>query len=296
MDAALVLFHAGAGSARLARRSRLLALFVGFGLLSPVAQARLPDTGQDLCSDGTNLVACTNANTGDSSAYPRQDGRYGDDPAVAQGAIIKSGGGAKGFDYTKRGAAGNTLAIQNGTWATSGGYDSGSEAAGTKWSCVQDNITNLTWEVKTKDAAPGLRDWTNTYAWYSSDSSTNGGNAGAFGSDTCNGTLTPVYGPYCNTQNYISAVNAANLCGHSDWRLPSMRELLTLVHYGVSSPAIDASYFPNTEAGSTGHWTASSSPGNVAAAQSVSFSNGTVYSSANKMNHYSVRLVRGAPF
>ncbi|KAB2843909.1 MAG: DUF1566 domain-containing protein [Burkholderiales bacterium] len=213
-------------------------------LLAPWAIAQsLPDTGQDTCWDGTNMVICTNANTGDSSTYPRQDGRHGRDPAYVQGAFAKIGGGQKGFDYTKLDAAGNPLAIQNGTWTQSGGFDSGSEAAGTKWSCVKDNTTGLVWEVKTHDATPGLRDMNNTYTWYSSDASTNGGNTGNTGSNTCNSTLP---GNLCNTEAYAAALTAANLCGFNDWRLPSHREMSSLLHLGTSHPAIDTTFFPNT--------------------------------------------------
>jgi hypothetical protein len=38
------------------------------------------------------------------------------------------------------------LSIQNAAWVIGG---TGTESAGTKWSCVRDNVTGLTWEVKT---------------------------------------------------------------------------------------------------------------------------------------------------
>ena len=225
------------------RTSLLLALFAFIS--APALAVGLNDTGQTLCTDVAGAtVACGN----DSAAYPRQDGRYGRDAANAAGVLTKIGGGEAGFDYTKLGANGLALATQNQTWTHDGsGYGSGNEAAGTKWSCVRDNVSGLVWEVKTNAITPDLRDKDWTYTWYNSDSSSNGGNAGSAGSNTCGSTLA-AYSNLCNTQNYVAAVNAATLCGASDWRLPSRKELLSLVHYGSSTPAIDSARFPNTTA------------------------------------------------
>lgn len=38
-----------------------------------------------------------------------------------------------------------------------------------------------------------------------------------------------------DTSGHIAAVNEAKLCGHDDWRLPTLQELHTLVDYGVKS-------------------------------------------------------------
>ena len=58
------------------------------------------------------------------------------------------------------------------------------------------------------------------------------------------------------TKRWISSYNSKNenRCGlSSDWRLPTRRELLTIVHNGRSHPAISTEYFPNTEA--SAYWT-----------------------------------------
>jgi len=52
----------------------------------------------------------------------------------------------------------------------------------------------------------------------------------------------------CDTEKFVADVNAAALCGYNDWRMPTRRELLTLVHAGTWNPSIDATYFPNTNA------------------------------------------------
>ena len=45
---------------------------------------------------------------------------------------------------------GDALAIQNRDWSTD---SRGTEPSGTKWSCVRDNVTGLTWEIKNTDGA-----------------------------------------------------------------------------------------------------------------------------------------------
>lgn len=89
--------------------------------------------------------------------------------------------------------------------------------------CVRDNITGLIWEGKTDDG--GLRDKDNTYT------NEGGGAAG-------------------DTSGYVAAVNALNLCGFSDWRLPTMQELINLVDYGkIGVAPINTTSFGNTALG-----------------------------------------------
>lgn len=251
--------------------------------------AALPDTGQTLCDSGSNiLVACTNANAGNGAAFPRQDGRFGRDAKAATGTLTKTGGGAAGFDYTKLGAAGNVLAIQNQGWSLDGAnHDQGSEGAGTNWSCVRDNVTKLTWEIKTSSAVPGLRDLNSVYTWYNSTGFNDAGVPGIVG-DTSSCT-----GSNCDTQSYAVAVNATTLCGYTDWRMPTYRELLTLVNKGASNPSIETNFFPNTIA--TPFWTASSAASVPANAWYVDFAGGLT-GNIDKSIIFSVRLVRGGQF
>ena len=76
---------------------------------------------------------------------------------------------------------------------------------------VTDNRTGLTWEKKT-DA--NVND---NYTWHT-----------AF--------------------DYIAELNAMNggagFAGHNDWRLPNVKELLTIVDYGRSNPSIDPIFGP----------------------------------------------------
>ncbi len=151
--------------------------------------------------------------------------------------------------YTKIGNDGIILADQSQEWS-----DEGSEAEGTQWSCVRDNDTGLYWEVKTNDG--GLRDRGWTYTWYDSNPATSGGIIGwDDGTNACYDTAR------CDTEKYIEDVNATQLCGFDDWRLPkadrsqddvdSAQELQSLLNCQsncdiANAPYIDTSYFPNT--------------------------------------------------
>ena len=51
---------------------------------------------------------------------------------------------------------------------------------------------------------------------------------------------------YCNTEAFTARVNSAGLCGANNWRVPSRRELRSIVDYSRTGPSIDVDYFPNT--------------------------------------------------
>lgn len=250
-------------------------LITPLAFLPLTAHAALNDTGQTQCYNGSAMVACTATNTGDTAAYPGQDGRYGRDPAYAAGLFAKTGGGAAGFDFSPLDASGNPIALTGNP----------AVPASTP-ACERDNVTGLTWEVKTDDG--GFRDKGWTYTWYSTDDSTNGGNAGGAGNTTsCSNTLS---GQNCNTANYVAAVNSAVLCNHADWRLPREEELLSLAYIGASNPAIDSNYFPNTPA--SNFWSASSYVVGPDSAWYVDFNYGRALA-LPKAFDYAVRLVRG---
>lgn len=182
-----------------------------------------------------------------------------------------------GFDFTKIGSNGQPLATQNASWNAAG-----SEAAGTKWDCVRDNVTGLWWENKSDDN--GLRDKDWTYTWYNSNNSKNGGNAGTPNGGNCAG------GTGCDTEKFVKDVNTAGLCGYNDWRMPSLAELKSIVDVVRASPAIDTAFFPTTL--SNRYWSASPRAANADFAWSVDFYDGNDYW-VFKSYYYMVRLVRG---
>ena len=90
---------------------------------------------------------------------------------------------------------------------------------------MQDNVTGLIWEIKTVDG--DLHDKDNSYSWYNSNTSTNGGSAGIENGGSCPDTGN------CDTEKFVTSVNAQGLCGANDWRMPNKEELRSIVDYSI---------------------------------------------------------------
>ena len=151
------------------------------------------------------------------------------------------------------------------------------------WTMIRDNVTGLIWEMKTdKDGVKNYinsHDSDNTYTWYDSNPATNGGNAGTPGDGT-------------NTEAFITALNDARYGGYSDWRLPSEKELASIINFDVPypGPTIDTLYFPDTV--SDWHWTKSTLADYTDNAWLVHFDYSYVHAYL-KSNSLYVRAVRG---
>lgn len=89
------------------------------------------------------------------------------------------------------------------------------------WVCVLDKEMGLIWEVKTDDGGLHDKDW--TYTWYKpilslcmhfskhcSSGKENGGK--------CRHSQ-------CDTKGYIEVINRKGLCGHNNWKLPTLEEI-----------------------------------------------------------------------
>ncbi len=109
----------------------------------------------------------------------------------------------------------------------------------------------------------------------------------------CSAGLT---GEACDAgnENVMSVADASAYCtdldwdGHADWRLPTVKELSSIVDYGASEPAADLYWFPETAAG---HWSADSRGEDQA--MQVVFDDGGV-SIHDDVEDARVRCVRGA--
>ena len=137
------------------------------------------------------------------------------------------------------------------------------------WSCVLDNRSGLVWEVKTNDG--GARDKDNKYRWGGKGVSdmalewVKNSPGNKYPESRWNGKGNI----YDDWNKLITAANSERLCGFSDWRVPDLYQLASLVrcHGGsyqsldkgcsgsYQRPAIDTQYFPNT--GPYGYWSAS---------------------------------------
>ncbi|MBJ7550916.1 DUF1566 domain-containing protein [Marinomonas ostreistagni] len=185
------------------------------------------DTHQEACEGGDLLPE------GQDCSFGRDvdDIASGDDDGLA------------GFSFSKVGSDGSILTADS-----------------EDWNCVLDHVTGLMWEVKdSSDSASGsafsgsLHDADDSFTWYEPDLSGSGVTEGedsntsnpdsCFGYDGADGL--------CNTSAFRERVNAEGLCGFNDWRLPTTKELMSLVYYGNSFArrttfAIDTNFFPFT--------------------------------------------------
>jgi hypothetical protein len=217
---------------------------------------RFNDTGVVKSGESStaNLSYCS------ASILPDQDCSHGRD---SQAILNKIGAGNAGFDFSKVSIFGGVLANN-----------------ASEWHCVLDNHTGLLWEVKQDSFSREIGNKTNTFSWFSDElidySTVNNGN--------CN-LLTS-----CDTESYIQAVNANQMCGYNDWRLPDRIELQGLVDYGNVLPSIDNSFFPHTTPGF--YWTSSIDTDDLGSVWQVGFYHGRVGGSTTEQPRY-IRLVRG---
>ncbi|HYC56142.1 MAG TPA: DUF1566 domain-containing protein [Candidatus Binatia bacterium] len=108
---------------------------------------------------------------------------------------------------------------------------------------------------------------------------------------------------WTNAFGKIGTLNAASFGGYDDWRLPSVRELLTIVNFGVVNPAAYSPFSTNCTPGCTlatcsctsgaTAWTSSSFQLGATSAWLVDFYAGGTGNSS-KTNSATVRAVRDA--
>ncbi|MBF0452902.1 MAG: DUF1566 domain-containing protein, partial [Candidatus Magnetomorum sp.] len=142
--------------------------------------------------------------------------------------------------YTKLDGNGNALATTSETW-----------------SMVRDEVTGLTWEIKKTNGT--IQDKTQKFSWYDPDEKTNGGYAGLNGDNT-------------DTNDYMRALNNQHYGGHSDWRLPTIYELATVLNMANTTDSIQKQFFPNTNQGA--YWTSTTYSGGIQKAWHISFVTG----------------------
>ncbi|MFA5158823.1 MAG: DUF1566 domain-containing protein [Patescibacteria group bacterium] len=83
---------------------------------------------------------------------------------------------------------------------------------------------------------------------------------------------------------------ALDYAGYQDWRLPNLKELVSIVNYGAVNPSINTTAFPNTK--SDYYWSSTTYAGFTGFAWIVSFNDGNPVG-GNKAGTFYVRCVRG---
>ena len=161
--------------------------------------------------------------------------------------------GNAGFSFTKLDANGDPL-----------------DVSALDWACVKDNVTGLVWEVKTTDSS--IHDKNNVYAW---------------GGVTRQGDFGDTFS--ADWDSLVNGSNNNNFCSYSDWRVPSLKELESLIDFSVNGQTIDSNYFPNTTP--SRYWSATPASRHMSRAWFVQFANGQT-ASTNRVGTRLLRLVR----
>lgn len=154
---------------------------------------------------------------------------------------------------------------------------------------ITDNVTGLMWEKK--DDSGGIHDKDNGYSWSGPSYGT---------TNDMDGTISTVF---------LATLNAgAGFAGHTDWRIPNYKELVSILNLEIPAPGptVDAAFHkPGTCTGcmdvtaatcscmgGSAYWSSTTYQSYSLLAWLVLFDNGFV-DAYSKSNGYRVRAVRG---
>ena len=103
----------------------------------------------------------------------------------------------------------------------------------------------------------------------------------------CEGS--PAVGNWQQAFAWAADSNANSTYGYSDWRLPNIKELGSIVDFGSAKPAINQNIFPNTASGP--YWSSTPFQANDAQAIFIGFQAGD-YGPSDRISNLYLRLVR----
>lgn len=113
------------------------------------------------------------------------------------------------------------------------------------WRCVVDTNSGLVWENKRGDESVGHGKW--TYSWSDNPAPIN-----TFPEGSCSDLN------HCSTAAYVQLANQQAWCGYSNWRVPTLDELQTLLDFSDADSAakVCPCFLANTMASS--YWSSNS--------------------------------------
>ncbi len=155
---------------------------------------------------------------------------------------------------------------------------------GTFWVCVE-NHRSIPYDIKRKfadDRASNLGRWRET-KWVNA--------LGPLSPDPLSPSPIPASMIWSTAITNCNQLVFDKYAGYDDWRLPNIKELQSIVDYGVRPPpAIDKTIFPNTSVGT--YWSSTTCADSPGKAWYVD-GQGTVGSTDKSNNNLFVRPVRG---
>ena len=135
---------------------------------------------------------------------------------------------------------------------------------------ITDNITRLTWEKKSDDDT--IHDKDRMYTW---------GEAFV----------------------HVAGLNQVAFAGHTDWRLPNAKELMSIVNFEKVGPAVSAAFNTKCESGCTVltcsctsgvlHWSSTTAASDPQNAWYLLFFSGVLVESSKSLHTSAVRAVKG---
>ncbi len=112
--------------------------------------------------------------------------------------------------------------------------------------------------------------------------------------DNCENNSSSIFTWQKALQRPVTVNDAGGFAGYTDWRLPNIRELRSIVEEQCFNPAINLTYFPNTPSLLfSSVWSGSPNADSSDYAWNVNFSTGESNAFFRNL-HYGVRLVRNA--
>jgi hypothetical protein len=170
----------------------------------------------------------------------------------------------------------NNIGVEKGDYGAEVEYDAGDivtdSVDGSAWVCLVGYTSSVETDFSTERGGAGSGKWSAT--------------ASVWAQSNYSGGVDPKYQTWNDAVINIPAMTKSL---HADWKLPNIKQLMSIVNYENVSPAIDTGIFPNTK--SDYYWSSTVYAGDSGGAWGVVFVNGDV-SGYFRVSNFFVRPVR----